>query len=542
MKGKEALNGGRMVHIPLQKGSSVSKSNARMKISKESTIQLNRSFNLDWRGLWVIAIAIANVAIATIASFLGVFVIAGFFFVVTVVLGIVLLFPFLDNMQTSLITKIFMKAQADLGENTFASDEHKYPEVLGGDTRKRRLPKIAKRLGKVEFYPYKPEGDPEDSILGIAKDNTYGGTLSARFDITNSSLLSDDDLAQLDRLEFFSTLLDRFAEPGNAISRFSWQVQTTMGRILNPAHIVQRVREDAGFNANPLLDVTTLFRRMEEMGLASPEHSISFTFTVDPKNLGQQVRRAGSVEEVLVDQLAEFVSALQMGNHDSPLGVKTGHFLDYNQLLLSNRQKLDPIFAHPVIQRMKAARKNFVFASQRPAWPKYFDFKNPKYARVGETIHMGYYIDEMPSQGMTPTQLWGILSLQIPKTVTVIFNMLPIRQAEKRAQMVTRATRTVNRDMEKADAQPTRAQIRAEEALDQYEDEMALNLGQDGRVRVYIDVTGATVEEAEANSLLLRNVALASRFMIESLEGRQQEGIEVLMPVGRGLVTLPLKK
>lgn len=470
---------------------------------------------------------------------------------IAIIMTSVLIPPFFDNMSTSLITKLYLKARFDLGEERSASESHK--EVLGGDSRKRRLPKISRRLGgRINFLPYRPpveaENDSETSegeapILGIAQDIPYH-QFSATFRGSCWSLLSDDEVGQLDRLAAFAYLLDRFAETGNPICRFKWQIKTTIGTVLNPVRTVKRVREDAGFNANPLLDATSLFADMERMAKSSiDEHRLTFTLTLDPSQLGDELEKAGSVEAVLYDYMAAFYASLQLdGLSSSPLGLMEGYALDYNQLLLENRLALDPVFAHPVIKRMQAAGQDLVFANQQPAWPKFFDFSDPEFARVGETIHMGFYIEDTPSNGLSPTQLWSIIKLPIPKTITVVYAMLPVRQAERRAQWAANAAYVARGDSERSDVRVTRAEARAQEALEQHEDELALNVGQDGRARIYIDVVGAAVEEARNNALQLRNAALAARFLIEPLTGRQQDGLEVLMPAGRGLFSSPFQR
>jgi hypothetical protein len=67
---------------------------------------------------------------------------------------------------------------------------------------------------------------------------------------------------------------------------------------------------------------------------------------------------------------------------------------------------------------------------------------------------------------------------------------------------------------------------------------MATHQGQVGRVRCYIDLTGASLEEVTANATLLQHAATDARFLIEPLTGRQHLGIEAVMPIGRGLSSL----
>ena len=344
----------------------------------------------------------------------------------------------------------------------------------------------------------------------------------------------------MDRLSAFAAILDRWASAASPVHRFSWTVQTLVGETLNPSEMVSEARKQVGIQPNPSLDLNDITSRRAQMAEKSMQHRVSFTISVHAKRVTRLAKHVGGVEEVLYDQLAEFFNALGLDSSNQTLGLKQGTFLGYNELILENRLALDPVFAKPLLHQVKATREGYVFATQHPAWPKFVDFSSDDYCRLGLTFHKGYYIAEMPRHGLLPTQLWQILSLDIPKTVTAVYEMLPIRQAERRARWATSATRSVNVDDDRADRYVSQAQHVREESMVDHEREIANNVGQVGRLRVYIDLNAPSLEQLEVNAARFETVAQDSRFLIEPLVGRQYEGIEVLMPACRGLATLSL--
>ena len=114
----------------------------------------------------------------------------------------------------------------------------------------------------------------------------------------------------------------------------------------------------------------------------------------------------------------------------------------------------------------------------------------------------------------------------------------PPLEAERWAQWRTTGALSFNKDRVTSHRRVTASQLRsADEAL-RHEVEIASNVGQVGRIRCYIDVTGPTLEEARENALKLRNAWTGSRFIVEPLTGRQHLGINAVMPLARGLSSL----
>jgi len=433
-----------------------------------------------------------------------------------------------------------LKLRDLLGSNRHASDHPLHGETMDDTTSKPQRPKRIKLLGKVEFIPH----ETGSGILGIAHDlryNTWSGAMWG----AGSSILSNDQMTQMRRLRAFAAMLDSMAEAGSQIHRFAWHEQTLIGEPQHPQELVQTIRQGAGLSREQPPNQELLLRRTEEMGRASLEHRTVMTLTTRSRDVRFEAKGLGKGDfgysEVLRQRLESFYS-LAMGEESgfSSIGLKAARFASYNDLLLLNRLSLDPVYGQPLWQewRGRPAEDEGNLLDEQVAWPGYADFSHADYCRLGETFHMGVYISEFTRGGMPPDQLWNVLKLRVPKTVTTVFQMVPARRAQRFAEWSTSGASGNRRFGAGTDHRVTASQVREAESAYAHEDEIAANRGQVGRVRCYIDLTGSSLEEVQANATKLRHACADARFLLEPLTGRQHIGIEAVMPLGRGVQSL----
>lgn len=512
----------------------------RLLVPKEQPIRagpLKVNYKLFWNVLFTI-VSLAGLVLSASAGVLPL----GILLVVLLILAYVLFIgiqPF-ERGRTSGLSLGWRKADHAYhglkGDTRHVSDQPQTGEAFSASGRLAKRPKPIRLLGRVSFIPYElPSG-----VLGIARDHRYN-TYSATVWVAGSSLLSDNPQTQEARLAGFAGLLDQMAQVGSPVYRFAWREQTLIGEYTQPEGMVETIRGSAQLQRPNPPNLETLIKRTAEMGEASITHRSTMTLAVNASRVQREAKTRGGVNEVLVAQLQSFLAAAQgrqIGH--SPIGLKAASLLSYNDLILENRLALDPVFAQPVWEgRTWGGPENeWDLLDEQNAWPGYVNFQADDYCRLGDTCHLGFYIDELTRNGMFPAQFWDILKVPVPKIVTAVFQMVPPHEAERWAQWRTTGALSFNKDRVTAHRRVTASQLRsADEAL-RHEVEIASNFGQVGRVRCYIDVTGASLEEARDNALKLRNAWTGSRFIVEPLTGRQHLGIDAIMPLARGLSAL----
>jgi len=201
-----------------------------------------------------------------------------------------------------------------------------------------------------------------------------------------------------------------------------------------------------------------------------------------------------------------------------------------------NLLRLDPVFAQPLWQQWRRPRDTEYLLDEKLAWPVASDFRSGDIVRLGETYHLGYYIDEFGESGMAQDAFWELLGVPVPKTVSVVFQMIPWRKAKTTAKRYRTGVTGVNVDRTREDKLVLEEHVWAEEEAITHEREVARSMGQVGRIRGYIDVTGDSPEQAHAYARLLRSaVTTNTPFVIRPLTNRQLRGIETVMPLARGL-------
>jgi len=506
----------------------------RLRIPRERGIPVGR-FELDYRAIWAVALGGTSLIIFALAANAGVWW-AGFLFAIGTVIVYSLAFQAPGAAFAHRYGGRWLRGL--LGSNVHTSSQPEVGEDFGSYASEGKRPKAIPLIGRVDFLPH----EMAEGVLGVAHDRRYG-TYSISMWAAGSSLLSANESTQLERLRAFAGLLDSLAESGASVHRFAWHEQTLVGEPQRPAETVETIRRTTDLLRENPPNQAVLLERTSEMGERSEVHKTTMTISIladavkrEAKALGKS--HAGFAE--VLRQRAEAINALAMGAEygSSPIGLKGTRIATYNDLVLENRLVLDPVFAQPVYQEWQRPDDREYRLDEQDAWPGYVNFQPAGYCQLGDTFHMGFYIQEFTRAGMPPNQLWNILKLRIPKTVTLVFQMVPARRAQRFAEWSTSGASASNVDRARSNRRVTASQQQAAKDALAHETEMATYQGQVGRIRCYIDLTGASLEEVRHNASLLRYACADARFLVEPLTGRQHLGIQAAMPIGRGLSSL----
>lgn len=412
------------------------------------------------------------------------------------------------------------------------SESPEIGELVGADSPEPR-PKPIKQIGRVDFSAYKiPSG-----MLGWSWDhryNTYSATILCHF----SSFLSAGTWTQDKRRGGFAALLDSIAEDGSLIHRLSWRDQTFLGEYLDIAQNLEAIQKGANLTReecpNQAMVLENLARISEEDSLF---HRTTMTVSIYAPDAKHEARSLGiSIEEVLATQLEAFLSqALGPNGSPSPVGLVSARVLTYNALVMENRLALDPIYAQHLWQRWLEARDEAVKLSEQLAWPDNWDFDPSDHCVLGETVHKCSYIPQLAKRGMQPDQFWKIIQVPVRKTITVVYQMLPLEQGLIHAEVSRAAAASISHDRELTNKASKAVHEVAVQDARAREYEIATSQGRVGRLRCYVDLWGSTLDEVVVAQTKLNNAIVDARFRLQPLLDRQHLGIYATMPIGRGL-------
>ena len=524
-------------------------SGQRKTIPKEPAIQagwLKINYKVVWL-LFLIPVCVGVILVSALEHLI--FVGLGFGLFVTVLYVLLIGIQPFEHMRTTILAKAYRKGSHKtlslIGQTQYSSEQPRLGETFGTSPPGKKQPgPVLKILGRVDFYPYEvetvdAEGRPTKAQLGINRDHRYN-THSSTMWAAGSSLLSVDDNTQAQRQEAFAHLLDLIAEIG-LIHRFVWRDQTLVGEHQDPEALLEKIRKAAGLSPRESPGLDNFVLHTKEMGAESIVHRTTFSFSVYDPTVKRLAKAVGGLEELLRQQLASFYSAA-VGDGVSPIGLRAATFLSYNELVFENRLLLDPVFAKHLLDTWTGLEVPGVLLSEFNAWPQYADFDPDDYCKLGQTYHRGSYFEQFAGEGMLPKQFWDILKVPVTKTVTGVIQMVPPQHAQLRAEWTTTGARGSNIDRVASNRRVTAAQQVSAEAASTHEQEVAERKGQVGRMRFYVDVTGATVKEAAENDDKVAKAAALAPFTIEPLVGRQHLGIDAVMPIGRGLAALPVER
>jgi hypothetical protein len=530
----------------------------KVDIPREVPIRVTRYIKVDWK-MWhvaVLAIAFLIVMFATAVSKIAYVGLAFGLIEAVWYIFCIALKPF-DQGRSSLVTKSYRDGLKIYwgwrGKLLTLSDHPTLGEALNTHDPPDGVPppKPIPLIGTVRFEGYVDKDNASDTEerdaqeaedesarpIGIARDKKFG-LLSGSLWVSSQSLLSADTETKQERREAFASLLDLIAEGGLLARYFAWSDQTFQGEEGQPEQLYDLIRERSHLaRANPP-NREVFMQRVAQMGAGSWTHETHLHLSIDPAQLKREIKFVGSSAALLVEQLDDLWGHVMGPEGRSPLGVRAASILDINELLMLNRTRLDPVFAQPYNQSWEGLADESLRLSEYFGWPPMADFRPDDHCVIGGTWHMGFYIDQFTRRGMKPEQLWDIIKVKVPKTVTVVFEMPPPHRSQRRAEYSTTGALA---------AQHTRGRHTATEQVAvkraaQREHDMASDKGHDGRVRVYIDVTGPSLKQVRANVEEVRKAWMKARFVVEPLPRLQHLGIHATMPLTRGLATMPVPR
>jgi hypothetical protein len=401
----------------------------------------------------------------------------------------------------------------------------------------------SKLIGKVHFRPLQltdeeaTEEDCDSRKVGVVRDPQYG-TLSGVMWGAAPSLSSMDPDDRQARFDAWDRTLQLAAEMGPEVYRFAWQVQTLMGEPQNPAALLQELRDSAKLGSHARPNEEIFARHLIEMGEGSVEHLTRFILTIDASKIKTGRKTRHRADEVLHEHLETLFHSL-MGPATKSMNIRAAGLYSTVDLRWYNRQVIDPVFT----EGLRAAQISPDVLTDDFAWHKDDDFSDPEACRIGSTWHVGLYLDRAPRRGVNSTTFWKIQEVPVSKTITTVTQPIPFEWALKTAEFRSGSAESANRERgHVAGRRVTALQRRREaDALDR-EVELAEQVGQELRLRHYIDVTGDTKEHAIENGKVLQNVALRESMVLEPLVGRQEDGIRALLHAGRGLEAIDYEK
>lgn len=457
--------------------------------------------------------------------------------------GTLIHIPWLERKQTSALTMLYRKWTHRLhnftGYNWYLSLDPAVGEAFGLTDARRKPPRQIRALGKIRFLPHEVEihsgSDIRRAVMGVIHDyrnHTMAGTLK----VTYESLYSVEAGTRARRLAAFAHLLDTLTQ--GDIYRLAIQDTTLQGEYQDTAALLEAI-QSAGHqkrSSSPNRDV--LLRWVQDNNHDSVTHETTMTLSIHLPAVRREAKQLDGdygrvMERVLRDIRA---SAISRGSGQSPLGLTSAPVLSYNDLVLLNLLRLDPVFAQPLWQRWSRPKDTDYLLDEKLAWPDSSDFRSVNICRLGESYHHGFYLEEFGEAGMMQDAFWEIQGVPVPKTVTVIFQMIPRPLARKETEHYATGAWDVKRQRIKESKRVFGAHEEAEREAFAIEDEIARNQGHVGKVRCYVDVTGSTPDEAHAHARTLRSVVETNTpFIIRPLTTRQLRGIDAVMPLARGL-------
>lgn len=396
-------------------------------------------------------------------------------------------------------------------------------------------PDIPKRVGKVRFEPLEvATASGQRRFLGVARDypsRTLAATMWAN---GHSGLHVTPEVEQQD-CRNWSDFLANFASEGHPVHRLAWRTQTFIGDQFKPERLAETIRHGANLAREHPPNYELMLRLNGQMGEAAIIQRATFTISVHIPSLGREIKQLGGADQVLAKQVRDFhTQAMGMKAGRSPIDLISLRPHTYNDLLLENLLALDPVEGQELWQQWTGLTGAGKLLDESVAWPMSTDITSD-YARFGRTTHIGYCVYQFPRNGMFSDRFWSIIDLKIPKTVAVVCEMVPHHKAEGFAELSTNAVQASNTDQARSGRRVTYRQDVTAERIAQQERELAEYVGEVGRVRAYIDLTGASLEEVQANARTLRAACLENGILVRELTMRHHAAAFAAMPLARGL-------
>jgi hypothetical protein len=444
----------------------------------------------------------------------------------------------LEGNQTSLLAKgsrmLFHLVDNVTGRSNFVSDRAGLGEITESTPKaRRRKPKKPELFSEVDIEPYDRDGE----VWGIVRDR-HNGTLSATMRWYFSSLYSGDDQTRKHVMSGFAQLLDRAAEEGHTVHRIVWRDQTLKGEYQDPEEKIAQIARGAGLNLRQGPGLEELKQNLANEGERSFSRRTTVTVTIKTGQTKFEARQLGSSQEVLVQRVLGFDAlATGRGIGSSPIGLSHSEILDYNDLVLESRLLLDPVYAQPIVDGRSWGGLSHPgeLLDEAVAWPNHYDFKPMSHCVWGETHHICGYLSNFPAWGIGSEDLEEIIDVPVSKTITAIFEVLPMKKARKRIRYRKVGARGMMEEMEGYGREPDAFQEESYLSFREHEMQLATSGHQSVRSRVYLDVVGETLADAQADNLRIRRAFGDKSILYQPLTAQQHLGIEATSLTGRGL-------
>lgn len=429
------------------------------------------------------------------------------------------------------------KKRTKNGHNLYASLEAEIGEVFGIIDYQRPKQTAPPEIGRIDFYGHElEEGNPE-SIRGFAWDHRLN-TDSAVIWVGGDSLLTQDPEEQTARFGGFSSLLESLSRQGSSISRFAWQDVTLIGEQSPEQEIARELARSPSLDTKMLSDY---FKQTARMGEASIRHWTTFNISVDRGRTAHLAKQMGGPEKLIAREAVSFFrSVTGAGLGDSSIGVKAAGLLTHNDRVIDNRLKTDMVRGKWIHQVWERPADSQYLLDAKIAFPGSYDLEAPDHCLLGSTYYVNFYIEEFPQGGMPPAAFWELMRVPVPKVVSVVFEMLPPWWALQLQELRTTTAMSSNRDVSGSGYRIKEKHRVAAERAQALEAGLAESKGKLGRVRVYVSAAGSTYEEARSNAEQIQAGASNAPFYLENLTHRQDEGVNALLNVCRGLETTSL--
>jgi hypothetical protein len=522
-----------------------------VRINREKPAPIYESKNFgtikaDWKLPWLIFVVGSSVGLIVIGAIVGLFWV-GWAYAGCALLGYgaSIHIPWFEWGKSSAITVFYRKGlhryRNIMGHNWHLSLDPSVGEAFGLTNSMRSPPKPIKVLGKVKFVPHyigaaKGNG-AQRAVLGTAEDFKHH-TLTGTLKVTFESLYSADADRRDRRLAAYAHLLDTLAQ--GDFYRFAFQDTTLLGEHHDPTALLDEILRGNRLNRTAAPNRDVLLRWIAQNNNNSVVHESTMSLSLYLPAFRHEAKQLDGEYGTVLERAFRgfYASVIGKGSGQSPIGLSSAKFLSHNDLVLLNLLRLDPVFAQPYWQQWRRPRDSDYLLNENLAWPDSSDFRSGEIVRLGETYHLGFYVEEFGEAGMKQDAFWELLGVPVPKTVTVVFQMITRAQARKKVERNTTAVKGFNRDRAMDNKRVTEFHAEDEREARQLEHELATSKGHVGKVRCYIDVTGDTPEQAHAYARVMRSaVTTNTPFVIKPLISRQLRGIDALLPLTRGLRT-----
>jgi hypothetical protein len=453
--------------------------------------------------------------------------------------------PFFDGLKTTLSAWLFRTgthtARKALGKTEGQSEDYErghisvHPPPNDADRTPIPVPEIkhlwiqrrvrlSRGIGKIKFCP---TDLGQDQPMGwVRRNGIWVATARTEWYPWSPA----DTKKQIGRLVALGRLCDMLASSDNGIIRLVLQDRTVIGEQFTPEvdfvpYVTKNVeRRGSTISSNGYLPDLAL-----QLAAAGVKHYSSMSIAVSKRKAGGKVPD-GAIRDF--DTFYKGASSRTLGARLAPLS--------HNQLVFEFMLALDPVFVGQNWRLLQewVARKELLDPGiiNPPTWDE-----GLKTYRFGETYHSSWIVENYGDDGKMPTDnLWRLVGIAVPKTVTTVIEITPLGVAKFFAEKSTTAVAGRNEDRAKRTRRGSEFDVVELENYLRHESALARGRGMQSRSHTYVDFTGATEDEASANAAMATNSVRHTDppfrgILMRPLTGAQADGLGAATPLALGL-------